>query len=51
MNSNHEIRPVQSAIPRRTFVRSLLTAGTATALSPSLLRAAKPASGDKVKLA
>jgi len=51
MNSNHEIRSIQSAMPRRTFVRSLLTAGTATALSPRLLHAAKPASGDKVKLA
>jgi Oxidoreductase family, NAD-binding Rossmann fold/Oxidoreductase family, C-terminal alpha/beta domain len=51
MNPTHDIRSIQSTIPRRTFVRRLLTAGTATALGPRLLHAANPGAGEKVKLA
>jgi predicted dehydrogenase len=51
MNPNYEIHSIPSAIPRRTFVRGLFAAGTATALSPSLLRAASTGGGEKVKLA
>lgn len=39
------------SIPRRSFVKTVITAGTATLFAPQLLRAAKPASGEKVRLA
>nr|MCU0749969.1 Gfo/Idh/MocA family oxidoreductase [Akkermansiaceae bacterium] len=38
-------------IPRRTFVRKVLTAGSATFFAPSILRAAKLSAGEKVNLA
>lgn len=42
--------PSPAFLPRRTFVKTVLTAGTATFLSPRLLHAAK-AGGEKVNLA
>jgi predicted dehydrogenase len=39
-----------TSIPRRSFVKTFVAAGTATVFAPQLLRA-KPAGGDKVKLA
>ena len=45
---NHQATPF---IPRRTFVRNVLAAGSATFFAPSILRAANPSGGEKVNLA
>ena len=47
MNPTQENLPVSSPIERRTFVRNLLTAGTATVFAPQMLHAAKPAPAKK----
>lgn len=51
MNANHKNSQFSLPIQRRTFVRSLLTAGTASVFAPQFLSAAKPAAGEKVNLA
>lgn len=51
MNPHQENPSVSSIIPRRTFVRNVLAAGSAGIFAPSILRAAKPSAGEKVNLA
>jgi hypothetical protein len=51
MNPYPENTQATPFIPRRTFVRKVLTAGSATFFAPSILRAAKPSAGEKVNLA
>jgi hypothetical protein len=51
MKNTNDNSQSPTSIPRRSFVKTFVTAGTATILSPRLLQAAKPAAGEKVKLA
>lgn len=51
MNTTHDNTQPTPAIPRRSFVKTVFAAGTASLLTPQLLRAANPAGRNKVKLA
>lgn len=51
MKSNHAHPPILSPIHRRSFVKTALTAGTATFFAPHLAFGAKAAAGSKVNLA
>lgn len=51
MNTTHDNFLSTPAIPRRSFVKTVFAAGTASLLTPQLLRAANPVGGNKVKLA